>query len=552
MILHGKIVSRQRNVRATPLQSILHLITFESATHFPGVGNNKGVIMRAIWGRLTSKDAPAFLWWLWIGLGIVLRLRQYAANRSFWQDEACLALNLVNRTFGGLTRPLDYEQGAPVAFLFIEKSIMAMLGNKDYILRLFPLISGILAIYLLYRIAREYFGMTGMLAVLMFSISSTLILYSSELKQYSSDGMVALLLIFLSLPRMGKSVRGGDFLLLGGVGIFAIWISHPSTFILAGIGLVMAFERFLRKDYLSLAWLLGVGCVWLVALGAEYFFSLRYLVADSYLQFYWRKAFLPLPPWENLGWFVKTYYSFLLMSLGRTDWILSLVFLALAGIGVVSLLARNWKVALVVILPFLMVSVASALNKYPLKDRFMLFLVPLGLLLMAEGVGRIHRFLVHWNRTPALIVSGVLVLSVFYLPASTTFQSFKWPLMLEHIKPVLDYVKDHKAPSDVVYVYHGAMPAFDYYAPFYGLDTGNVIIGAFETNNKVALQNFFDDVKNLDGRSRVWLIFSHIVDCGGCKGDPKAFYIQYLDGLGTMLDQFHAAGADAYLYNLAP
>ena len=37
-----------------------------------------------------------------IGFGLILRLRQYTFNISFWLDEAMLALNIVNRTFGGL------------------------------------------------------------------------------------------------------------------------------------------------------------------------------------------------------------------------------------------------------------------------------------------------------------------------------------------------------------------------------------------------------------------------------------------------------------------
>ncbi|HEY9153183.1 MAG TPA: glycosyltransferase family 39 protein, partial [Anaerolineales bacterium] len=155
--------------------------------------------MTTIWKRLKLWIKPDYIGWLLVVLGVVLRLRQYLADRSLWHDEANLAINLVNRTFSGLTLPLDYQQGAPIGFLFIEKSILLLLGNKDYILRSFPLFSGLLSLILIRLIVRRYFGATGLFAVLIFAISWPLIYYSSELKQYSSDAMFALLLIYLAL-----------------------------------------------------------------------------------------------------------------------------------------------------------------------------------------------------------------------------------------------------------------------------------------------------------------------------------------------------------------
>jgi hypothetical protein len=75
--------------------------------------------MQRLWKRTKFYINSDYLWWGIILLGAVLRLRQYLLNRSLWADEASLAVNLVNRSFGELTELLDYHQAAPVGFLFI-------------------------------------------------------------------------------------------------------------------------------------------------------------------------------------------------------------------------------------------------------------------------------------------------------------------------------------------------------------------------------------------------------------------------------------------------
>jgi len=509
------------------------------------------VILQAAWNRLKAIIIkPDFIGWLIIALGVILRMREYIANRSFWHDEANLALNLVNRTFGGLTQPLDYDQGAPVGFLFIEKLFITIMGNKDYILRLFPLLSGLLATYLIYRIAREHFGAGGFFAILLFAISWPLIYYSSELKQYSSDAMFVLLLVYLAFRCLEEDARLKDFLLLGTAGFISIWLSHPSAFVLAGIGLVLFFEKLLHKRDKSLLWTLGMGVAWAASFGLTYLISLRYLVADTSLQSYWHNSFMPRPILHHLDWLMQTYLSLLgTVGSGMDFQYQSLVCSLLIVVGMISLLIRNWKILFITSLPFLLALVAAALQKYPLKGRFVLFLAPLAILLMAEGIGRIYTLISKWNRSLALSVCLVVALTIIWLPANVITSNFLSPPLGDDIKPVMNYVKQHRTQNDIIYVYHGARPSFNYYAPFYGLDKGNVITGT-DRPNVPALKELYNQVTTLQGNSRVWFIFSHIVDCGGCNGDMETFYIQYLNQFGKMIDKLIASGADVYLYNL--
>ena len=85
-----------------------------------------------------------------ICFGILVRLVQYLFNRSLWADEAVLALNIVNRSYLELLEPLDYEQGAPIGFLILEKLAVQLFGDNEYALRLVPLLSSIICFFLFY------------------------------------------------------------------------------------------------------------------------------------------------------------------------------------------------------------------------------------------------------------------------------------------------------------------------------------------------------------------------------------------------------------------
>ena len=508
--------------------------------------------MQTISSRIKAIVKSDSIGWLLVLLGIALRLRQYIANRSFWHDEANLALNLVDRTFSGLTQPLDYDQGAPIGFLFIEKTFITLMGNKDYILRLFPLVSGLTAIVLIYLVVREYFKEGGLLATLIFSISWTLVYYSSELKQYSSDAMFVLLLIYLAFRCLKEDASLKDFLFLGVAGFFSIWISHPSAFILAGIGLVLFFEKLISKKYKAFIWTLGLGLAWAASFAGTYFVSLRYLVTDQSLENYWRHGFMPLPPWSNWDWYTKAYLSLLSTTNPGLD---SGYFLfacsAFILIGIASIFLRDRKIALLITLPFVIASIASVLQKYPLKERFMLFLVPLVLILIAEGFGRIYLLLNKWNHRLAIGVYAFVPLWIIWIWCGSVYFNFINPPLGDHVKPVMEYVEHHMAPNDIVYVYHGARPSFNYYASFYGLTGDNVLTG-LDLADAPALTQFYKQIDRLAGNDRVWILFSHIVDCGGCTGNMASFYIQYLDQFGKSIDHFGASGAEVFLYDLNP
>lgn len=509
-------------------------------------------IMLLRWNRLKSLTKPELIGLCIVVLGAIFQLRHYLANRSFSGDEASLALNIVTRSFAGLMEPLGYHQAAPLGFLYIEKTLVILLGNRDYILRLFPLISGLLAVYLLHRIVLDYFSTVGIFALLMFALNPWLAFFSSEFKQYGSDVMVTLLLVYLSLRCLKEEAQFRDFLWLGAVGTVTIWISHVSVFILVGSGLALALEKYVYKKRIPFYWLLGLAAAWLTSFGIDYLVSLQYTAENIYFQTFWMKSFLPLPPWSNIPLLTNVYYKFVLITLTATDTGVDYLVIALGLVGSLSLFARRPTVALIVVSPFIMTLIASAWQKYPLSYRFMLFLVPLALLLMAEGLGRIYWLVAKWQKYVALALCGIPAAFMLFLSFGGALNNFKSPSTTAEIKPVMKYIEENKGQKDVIYLHYRAVPAFTYYAPFYYLDSGKVIAGVDRQDPKKALDRFFTDVKDLGGYERVWFVLSEIPYCGECEGDPRQFFTNYLDENGKMLDSVLSINSAAYLYDLNP
>src|SRR6185503_8451750 len=193
-------------------------------------------------------------------LGFALRLRQYLTSRSLWADEAMLALNIVNRSFGELFQPLDFNQGAPIGFLLVEKFFNAILGRHELVLRFFPFLAGLAALGLFYLLLKQTTHRTGLLVGLaLFAVNPQLVYYTSESKQYIVDVMVLLAILVLALPLFQRPPRRQDFLILAAAGILALWLSHPALFALAGIGVALCVHFLQKRNSVDLRWITILG-----------------------------------------------------------------------------------------------------------------------------------------------------------------------------------------------------------------------------------------------------------------------------------------------------
>jgi hypothetical protein len=476
-----------------------------------------------------------------LALGVVLRLRQYLTDRSLWVDEAMLALNIVNRSFAELFKPLDYNQGAPIGFLLVEKSLNTILERDELVLRLFPLLVGLCSLWLFYLLLKRTVHGAGLLTALaLFALNPRLVYYSSEVKQYIVDTAATVSLLLIAMPLFEAVPRKRQFAWLTLAGSIALWFSHPALFVLAGIGLALVIVYLKRRDVSSLRLTVGMGLLWVLNIALLYLLILKDLSQSAYMRAYWQAAFVPMPPWSDPGWFLRNLNENIGIQFGIPYAVLFVFFLMLAGWAVLSL--QNRECALVFACIVLVTVIASALQLYPVFERMILFLVPLGLLLLGKAVEGLQRSL-HSYSVPGTLSSLLLAGFLVYGPLVTSFQLFVTPKYFEHIRPSMEYLHDYSKPGDTIYVYYNAAPAFQFYAPKYGLALENITIG---TDHSADPEAYHAELDQLDGRKRVWLLFSHVYELN--EFNEKDFILGYMDQLGKKVREYRVPATSVYLY----
>lgn len=475
-------------------------------------------------------------------LGALLRVRQYLSGRSLWADEAMLALNIVNRNFAGMFRRLDYDQGAPIGFLLVEKIFTSIVGRGELALRLFPLLVGLISLWLFYLVLKRITNTAGLLiALALFAFNPRLIYYSSEVKQYIVDVVVTILLLLIAAPVFSTTPQRKNFAWLALAGLIALWFSHPALFVLAGFGLALVIIYLRRQDFSSLRLVMGMGILWVLEIGLLYLLILKDLSQNAYMREYWEGAFLPMPPWSDLGWFMTAIDQNIGLQFGipYATFFVSVLML----IGWLALLLRHQNYAIAFACIFLITLAASALGLYPVFERMILFLVPLGIIFLGKVIETLYQRLQKYQFLsvfPVAVLAGFLV----YGPLVTSLQSFVEPKYFEHIRPTMEHLRDSWKDGDAIYVSYGALPAFRFYAPFYGLESTPYEFGRREDYKDP--QNILSQIDSLKGQPRAWILFSHVYENG--EFNERDFILKYLNQIGEKKREFRVPGTSVFLY----
>lgn len=489
-------------------------------------------------GSSPREDGPAAPWhWLLLAIAAILRVRAYLANPPLWHDEAALALNLIERSSTGLFGALDYTQAAPVGFLLLTKLVLLVFGTSEFALRLVPLGAALVALFFFYAVAKRILPSPGVFAaVALFALSRPLIHYGAELKPYEMDACVMLGLLFL-FSRRTAPVGALGAVRLAALGAVAVWLSYPSVFVLAGLGLPLLLRSLGGGERRRLVWLCGAYGFWIANAAWLYSVSGRAVAADSHVVRYWSSGFMPLPPQslDELRWFPRALGGALRNAAGlRPSWVAATI----AGVGYLSLFASDRRAWWNFTLPALVTLLASGLHLYPFQGRVITFLVPLVYLLAGAGFA----FLWQSRRRPI----AALLLAALLVPAGVhQGELFVHPPAGTEIPSALAYARSHWRRGDLLYVYSGAEYAFRYYSRRFGFAPEDFRIGY---RRRKHVEKILEEIEDLRTNGRLWLLFAHVWRSDRLGGEQP--FLHCLNRWGTMERAFRPRNASLYLFSM--
>jgi hypothetical protein len=392
-----------------------------------------------------------------------------------------------------------------------------------------------------------------------FVCAPLLIFYAAEVKQYSSDVAISLVLLLVALElrereRSETSARMPTTRIgaAAGIGVVSVWFSQPAVLVVVALAGALAIGALASRGARlrsPLVWILGA---WMLSALAATFVSVRLLTPDAhdFMRAFWNDGFWPLSlrhP-SSLAWPIVQIALLIGSQLGIPTSIgLACTLLAVAGI--VATWKDEWRTSLILVMPLLVALGASAAQLYPFAGRLALFLIPSLLLLAAIGVTEIAA-LVPVKRGSAFVpaVATIFVLVV----AAQSLYAAPPVYRREEITPAIAYLRRASRASDRSYVYYGAVPAYEYYDVRDALPARATTGGCHRGDSGA----YRAELDSLRGSPRVWLLFAHETP----RLREREMMLAHLDGLGRERDSMVVHGRDTngkttyvrlYLYDLS-
>lgn len=470
--------------------------------------------------------------------GIILRGVVWYQNRSFIGDEGELLRLIQQRDYAQLFGV--YEQACPPIFAAIAKFLVNTFSSTEFVARSLSMFCGVLFLWV-YRKALQPFLSPRWVAFALFfvSLGGFYVRYSTEFKQYAADGLVMATLIYLA--GVWKMQSNRDVFLWSLVGAICVWCSMPSVFVLAGVGAFFLLENIENQTISTFFYnkkrVFIVGSVWLSSFGIYYWQILRGQIAMPFLQTFHTDYFLVFPPknLQNAQLLWAQIRDIFDATMGKTT-IALIVSIGSYVVGILALWRRDKKWAVLLILPVFLCLFASALGKYSLIRRLMLFVYPLILAVCTFGLRHLLTRCTHIFR---IVLSIVLAVVMFNFQ---DLQYFVKPLKAHDNREVLAYVAQNRNPETGIWIHETVTYAYKYYAGVYKY--------RFDFGDKVHLAKYrmgdfiVEDIEKVRkmGWKEVWFVFDREADLAHAEAHLKTV------GKRLKSVEFHKSWAILYAF----
>lgn len=396
--------------------------------------------------------------------GIYLRFKGYWANTSLWCDEASLAINIRFKKFKELFDVLMCLQVAPPFFTIATKVLTSILGFNEKVFRLIPFLTGCVSIIAFYFLATKVLvkRFSIITAVLLFAINYRLIYYSYEFKPYIFDVLFTILILLFFIHFDIKKATIKEVLSYGCLLSVIQWFSFTPMLVLAGGGLYLLFKDV--KHYYREKFFLFFPILMSFFLYANVYLINNYL--NSGMITYWggrENAFLAFN--HHALFLIKNVVNFFFYFDKYNEVYMLSVTLLLFTIGIFVFFAQKEKAQKTYIisslLTFIICAIVSFLGFYPMFERFVLFLLPIMLIIILKPLDIINM------DKKVLSVLALTLISVF---TSVQLIGLKDYLLLkqyskrgEHPREMMQIMLKNIKPTDKIFVNQNSSPSANYY-----------------------------------------------------------------------------------------
>lgn len=459
-------------------------------------------------------------------VGAMLRL-YHLGYKPLWLDEA--VLYWISR--GGVQEIIAHNassNSAPPLFAILL-GLLTKVHDSEAALRSVSVVAGIVSLPAIYQLCVEFVSRrAAYICAALAAIAPFQVTYSQQAREYSLTFLVATLML-LTFTRYLKSPGRLTAALLILTWILGILTQYGLALLALGLNLVylarvMQVSR--RREAIG-QWagaqipiLATCALVWVIGLRDQ--MVLGGFAGSGYLvDAYWNGAAKSLPrfAWrQTLAFFESVYPSGLLFPF----------IVCVGGLYAVRDRLGKWAV-LTFAVPLAVTFVSSCLRLYPYTGlRQDMFLVPMALVMAAYALD------VHAKpQQPKAVLTILLVLLTINGLLAT--HDYLKDTGNENIRPVVAKLSGSFQPSDRIYVYYGAVPAFTYY---YRVHQDKLILGTGNRTDPEQYLVHLDDM--LSDAGRVWMVFSH---CYGSECDLISAH-----AAKTRQVELHAEAHDAWLY----
>jgi len=387
-----------------------------------------------------------------------------------------------------------------------------LFGASESVLRVFSFISLIVMLIAQGVLLRKVFKVRLVYTLFSVALSSVFLYFmqhSNELKSYMSDAAFVLVVIAAYYAYregyLGRGIRSA--VSLAAICSVCMLLATPATFAAAAVFVVEFLLKLRRKDREAILLVVVSGVIFIVVFALNYYFWLRPIATNEGMVAYWDayKFSFNVFNRELLANNVALITD-LLEPVWHSIWII----LPFAICGFAVSLAKRNVYTLTVGVFFIIMLVASAVDKYPISNRLWMFLYVILFIYIYVFIDAI-RLSMEDGRAAKLARTLIpLFLAFIFLVPNLSFPAYgrgdDWTLTDgNQANPLIAYVKENIRDGEILYSYFSANNVLKFRN---GWDThrigdvseDNIIYGTLDVE---------DDVDLIAETGGAYILFNH-------------------------------------------